>query len=69
MNRRTLVALALAVSTAFSSAADLKMAVIDMKKAFEDFHKTQEAAETYKGNYNKAVPGRPAVSTFTIKVS
>ena len=54
MNRRTLVALALAVSTAFSSAADLKMAVIDMKKAFEDFHKTQEAAETYKGNYNKA---------------
>ncbi len=54
MNRRTLAALALAVSTAFSSAADLKLAVIDMKKAFEDFHKTQEAAETYKGNYNKA---------------
>ena len=54
MNRRTLVALTLAVSTAFSSAADHKMAVIDMKKAFEDFHKTQEAAETYKGNYNKA---------------
>jgi outer membrane protein len=54
MNRRTLAALVLAVSTAFSSAADLKLAVIDMKKAFEDFHKTQEAAETYKGNYNKA---------------
>ncbi|MFO1438678.1 MAG: OmpH family outer membrane protein [Verrucomicrobiaceae bacterium] len=54
MNRRTLAALALAVSTVFSSAADLKLAVIDMKKAFEDFHKTQEAAETYKGNYNKA---------------
>jgi|JI8StandDraft_1071087.scaffolds.fasta_scaffold125048_2 outer membrane protein len=54
MNRRTLVALALVLSTALSSAADLKMAVIDMKKAFEDFHKTQEAAETYKGNYNKA---------------
>ncbi|MFN7563358.1 MAG: OmpH family outer membrane protein [Prosthecobacter sp.] len=54
MNRRTLAAIALAVSTAFSSAADLKLAVIDMKKAFEDFHKTQEAAETYKGNYNKA---------------
>lgn len=54
MNRRTLAALVLAVSTVFSSAADLKLAVIDMKKAFEDFHKTQEAAETYKGNYNKA---------------
>ncbi len=54
MDRRTLAALALAVSTVFSSAADLKLAVIDMKKAFEDFHKTQEAAETYKGNYNKA---------------
>lgn len=54
MNRRTLAALTLALSTALSSAADLKMAVIDMKKAFEDFHKTQEAAETYKGNYNKA---------------
>lgn len=54
MNRRTLAALALAVSTVFSPAADLKLAVIDMKKAFEDFHKTQEAAETYKGNYNKA---------------
>jgi outer membrane protein len=54
MNRRTLAALFLAVSTAFSSAADLKLAVIDMKKSFEDFHKTQAAAETYKGNYNKA---------------
>jgi outer membrane protein len=54
MNRSTLAALALAVSTAISPAADLKIAVIDMKKAFEDFHKTQEAAETYKGNYNKA---------------
>lgn len=54
MNRRTLAALFLAVSTAFSSAADLKLAVIDMKKSFEDFHKTQTAAETYKGNYNKA---------------
>ncbi|MFM2169011.1 MAG: hypothetical protein RIS79_3382 [Verrucomicrobiota bacterium] len=54
MNCRTLAVILLAVSTAFSSAADLKLAVIDMKKAFEDFHKTQEAAETYKGNYNKA---------------
>lgn len=54
MNFRTLAALTLAISTAFTAAADIKMAVIDMKKAFEDFHKTQEAAETYKGNYNKA---------------
>jgi outer membrane protein len=54
MNRSALTALLLAATTAFSPAAELKIAVIDMKKAFEDFHKTQEAAETYKGNYNKA---------------
>ena len=54
MNRRILSAIAFLAATAFSSAADLKIAVIDMKKAFEDFHKTQESAETYKGNYNKA---------------
>jgi outer membrane protein len=54
MKFRTLAVLALTVVTSLTSAADLKMAVIDMKKAFEDFHKTQEAAETYKGNYNKA---------------
>ncbi|MBL9130174.1 MAG: OmpH family outer membrane protein [Verrucomicrobiaceae bacterium] len=54
MNRSALSALLILATTALSSAADLKIAVIDMKKAFEDFHKTQEAAETYKGNYNKA---------------
>lgn len=54
MNRSALSALLLLATTALSTAADLKIAVIDMKKAFEDFHKTQEAAETYKGNYNKA---------------
>lgn len=54
MLRSTITALLLAASTALSSAAELKLAVVDMKKAFEEFHKTQEAAETYKGNYNKA---------------
>lgn len=54
MIRSALTALLLTASAALSSAADLKIAVLDMKKAFEDFHKTQDAAETYKGNYNKA---------------
>ncbi len=54
MNRSALTAILLLASSALSTAADLKIAVIDMKKAFEDYHKTQEAAETYKGNYNKA---------------
>ena len=54
MTRRTLSALLFLATAAISSAADLKIAVIDMKKAFEDFHKTQESAETYKANYNKA---------------
>lgn len=54
MTRSAFSALLLILAPVLSPAAELKIAVIDMKKAFEDFHKTQEAAETYKGNYNKA---------------
>ena len=54
MIRSALTALLLVASTILAPAAELKLAVVDMKKAFEDFHKTQDAAETYKANYNKA---------------
>jgi outer membrane protein len=37
-----------------SQAADLKFGVIDMSKAFSEFHKTKEAAEKFKGNLDKA---------------
>jgi len=35
-------------------AADLKFAVVDMSKAFSEFQKTQEAADKFKGNVEKA---------------
>ena len=35
-------------------AAELKFGVIDMSKAFSEFHKTKEAAEKFKGNLDKA---------------
>ena len=37
-----------------ASAADLKFGVLDMSKAFSDFHKTKEAAEKFKVNLDKA---------------
>lgn len=37
-----------------TQAADLKFGVIDMSKAFSEFHKTKEAAEKFKGNLDKA---------------
>jgi outer membrane protein len=37
-----------------ASAADLKFGVVDMSKAFSDFHKTKEAAEKFKVNLDKA---------------
>lgn len=37
-----------------SQAADLKFGIIDMSKAFSEFHKTKEAAEKFKGNLDKA---------------
>ncbi len=35
-------------------AADIKFGVVDMAKAFAEFHKTKEAAEKFKGNVDKA---------------
>lgn len=42
------------ISLAVSHAADLKFGVVDMSKAFSDYHKTKEAAEKFKGNLDKA---------------
>jgi len=37
-----------------SQAADLKFGVVDMAKAFSEFHRTQTASESFKGNVDKA---------------
>lgn len=37
-----------------SQAADLKFGVVDMAKAFSEFHKTKTASESFKGNVDKA---------------
>lgn len=53
MIRSAFLALLLA-ATATVQAADLKIGVIDMSKVFQEFHKTKEAADKYKANYEKA---------------
>ncbi len=53
MIRSALTALLLSAVTSLH-AADLKIAVVDMSKVFQEFHKTKTAAEKYKGNYEKA---------------
>lgn len=53
MKKLTLIALL--VSSVFSaSAADLKFGVVDMQKAFADFHKTKDASGKFKENVDKA---------------
>jgi outer membrane protein len=44
----------LSIMAVSASAADLKFGVVDMSKAFSDFHKTKEAAEKFKVNLDKA---------------
>ena len=44
----------LATSLTFAGAADLKFGVVDMSKAFSEFHKTKKAAADFKGNVDKA---------------
>ena len=46
--------IALLLATVTLQAADLKIGVIDMSKAFQEFHKTKTAADKYKANYDKA---------------
>lgn len=54
MIRLLSVALLLATSLVPASAADLKFAVVDMSKAFSEFHKTKGAADGFKANVEKA---------------
>ncbi len=51
---RVFTALAVLACTISAQAADLKFAVVDMSKAFSEFHKTKEAAEKFKANVDKA---------------
>ncbi|MEN3944207.1 OmpH family outer membrane protein [Prosthecobacter sp. SYSU 5D2] len=44
----------LSASITLASAADLKFGVVDMSKAFSEFHKTKKAAADFKGNVDKA---------------
>jgi outer membrane protein len=44
----------LSIMAVSASAADLKFGVVDMSKAFSDFHKTKDAAEKFKVNLDKA---------------
>jgi outer membrane protein len=46
--------LLLAFATVSLQAADLKFGVVDMSKAFSEFHKTKDAADKFKGNIDKA---------------
>lgn len=56
MLRSTLSALLAITATLapLAGAADLKVGVVDMAKAFSDYHKTKEAADKFKGNIDKA---------------
>lgn len=44
----------LAAGLSLANAADIKFGVVDMSKAFSEFHKTKDAAEKFKGNVDKA---------------
>ncbi len=46
--------LALMFAGLSAAAADLKFGVVDMSKAFSEFHKTKEAADRFKANVDKA---------------
>jgi outer membrane protein len=54
MKSLTFVAL-LALFTANAHAVDLKFAVVDMVKAFTEYHKTKDASERMKTNKDKAL--------------
>ena len=42
------------LAAATTQAADIKFGVVDMSKAFSEFHKTKDAADKFKGNVDKA---------------
>jgi outer membrane protein len=51
---KTLIVTLLLTCALTSQAADLKFGVVDMAKAFSEFHKTKSASESFKGNVEKA---------------
>ena len=53
MNRVFLFAFLILASVS-AQAADLKFGVVDMSRAFSEFHKTKEQAEKFKANVEKA---------------
>ncbi len=53
MKKLALIALLLS-SYCAAPAADLKFGVVDMQKAFADFHKTKDASGKFKDNVDKA---------------
>jgi outer membrane protein len=53
MKKFTFIALLISSLTA-ASAADIKFGVVDMQKAFADFHKTKDASGKFKENVDKA---------------
>jgi outer membrane protein len=53
MKKFTFIALLIGSLTA-ASAADIKFGVVDMQKAFADFHKTKDASGKFKENVDKA---------------
>jgi outer membrane protein len=53
MKKFTFIALLISSLTA-ASAADSKFGVVDMQKAFADFHKTKDASGKFKENVDKA---------------
>lgn len=53
MKKFTFIALLIS-SLCSASAADIKFGVVDMQKAFADFHKTKDASGKFKENVDKA---------------
>ena len=51
---KSLLVALLLTSTLASHAADLKFGVVDMQKAFAEFHKTKDASVKFKENVDKA---------------
>lgn len=54
MKSPLVLAALLLTSTLASHAADLKFGVVDMQKAFAEFHKTKDASAKFKENVDKA---------------
>ncbi len=52
--KKIIAALLLAACAAGSQAADLKFGVLDMAKAFAEYHKTKDATGKFKENVDKA---------------